>query len=303
MPSEVGPIILYGQKFEGTVPQVGDVSEETRLRDAPIGVYELWFRQQPRYQCCGAFLLNEVKADPQLSEQQQQFEVSESIADAERTLMIQRTGEGINLNSVEIIPLDWREQPLEFTVLEVTETQRSISYRKDAPVESLKLKFSGVNVFDVEIINAALWTHTGNYSPGELPAFIRRAEDIRIDRLGDLGGVPRTIEEHLLTFFHLLLEEAPNRTFDFECGYRYRAVDGGANTFVPVLFTKSLTLPTASESFSNLLPLLSNWYKSFSPPEGVFDFGVKIYGVASESVPVLDLTGMILPIESIANWS
>jgi len=305
MLSEAGSIIFYGQKFGGTaLPEVGDVSEETRLRAAAIGVYELWFRQQLQYDFNGALLFNGEKPDPQRYEQQKQFEVSEDIAEAERTLVIQSTADGFNLDSVEIIPLNWRENPLQFTPLEASGSQRKISYRKDPPVESLKLKFSGINVFDVEIINAALWTHGRNYSPGKLTAFIRRSEDIRIDRLDNSPGVARRIEEHLLTFFRLLLEKAPTRTFDFECSYRYQVLDGGPNVLVPVMFLESLSLPTASEMFSNLLPQLSNWYQNSSPPRGVFDFGVKVYGGASrESVPVMHLTGIVLPIESIEGWS
>jgi hypothetical protein len=306
MPSDTGTIIFYDQNFTGTVlPETGDsVSEERRVRAVPIGVYELSFRQQPRYELEGALLFNADNPDAQRFEQQKQFEIVEDNAGIERTLMIQRTREAINLESVEVIPLDWRENPIEFTQLAVSESQRTIRYRKDPPVESLKLKVSGVNVFDVESINATLWANDRNYAPGQLAAFIRRSEDIRIDRLGNSQGGARKIEDHLLTFFRLLLEKAPDRTFDFECSYRYPTVDGGPCALLPVLIPQTLSLPTASELFSALLPALNNWYQSFSPPEGVFDFGVKVYGAGlRQSVPILHLTGVILPIESIAGWS
>ena len=304
MLSEAGPIIFYGQKFEGTaLPEGADVSDETRLRVAPVGEYEVWFRQQPQYAFSGAFLLNDEKPESQREELQKQFELTEDIAELERTLMIQSSVEGINLNSLELLPLDWRENPLEFNLLEISERQRTINYPKDFPVESLKLKLSGVNVFEVETINAALWTPAGNYSPGKLTAFIRRSEDIRLDRLDNSSGVARTIEEHLLTFFRLLLNDAPNRTFDFECGYRYQVESGGPNALVPVMFQESLSLSTASELFASLLPQLSRWYQTVSPADGVFNFGVKIYGAASSgSVPVLHLTSLVLPISSIAGW-
>lgn len=303
MLSETGSIIFYGQKFGGiALPEGRDISEETRLRAAAIGEYEVWFRQQPQYEFSGAFLLNDEKPDTQRPEQQKQFEVFEDIAEVERTLMIQSAPAGITLESLEIIPLDWRENPIEFTPLEVNESLRKISYRKEPPVESLKLKFSGVNVFDVEVINAVLWSQVRDYSPGPLPAFIRRWEDIRIDRLDYSRNGARRIEEHLLTFFQLLLENAPNRTFDFECSYRYPVVEDGPNALIPVM--QSLNLATASDLFSGLQPKLNAWYRSFSPPEGVFDFGVKVYGGGSRrAVPVLHLTGIVLPIESIAEWA
>jgi hypothetical protein len=305
MPAEAGSIIFYDQKFAGmALPEVGDVSEETRLRAAVVGVYELWFRQQPQYEFSGALLLHDKGPNPQRCEQQKQFEVSEEITGIKRTLMIRRTAVDINLDAVEIIPLDWRENPLEFIERDVSERQRIISYAKEPPTESLKLKFSGLNVFDVESINATLWTNARNYSPEKMTAFIRRSEDIRIDRLDNSQGGARRIEEYLLTLFGVLLEKAPDRTFDFECSYRYQVVDGGPDAFLPVAFQKSLSLPTASELFSSLLPVLNNWYQNFSPPEGVFDFGVKVYGAASEnSVPVIHLTGLVLPIESIAGWN
>jgi len=73
---------------------------------------------------------------------------------------------------------------------------------------------------------------------------------------------------------------------------------------MPVLFQRSLTLPATGELFSALLPALKDWYQNVSPPEGVFDFGVKIYGAeARNSIPILHLTGLVLPTESIAGWS
>jgi len=304
MLTEAGPIIIYGQKFDGiALPEGPDVSEEARLRAAAVGTYELVFRQQPQYEFSGAFLFNDEKPGTQRDEQQKQFEVSEDIAEVERTLTIRSCAEGINLNSVEVIPLDWREDPLEFTVLEVGESKRTISYAKDVPVESLKFKLSGINVFEVETINTALWTGAGNYSPEKLSTFIRRSEDIRLDRLDNSEGGARRIEEHLLTFFRVLLEKAPDRTFDFECGYRSKLGDGVPDALVPVMFQQSLSLPSASELFSQLLPALSGWYQSVSPAEGVFNFGVKVYGAApSEPVPVIYLTSLVLPISAISGW-
>jgi hypothetical protein len=301
MLSETGRIIFYDQTFAGSaLPGGEDVSEETRLRAAVTGVYELNFRQQPHYEFSGAFLDANTPAD----ERQKQFEVSEDITDVDRILTLQSTADVIKLDSLEIIPLDWREHPLEFAPLETSEKQRKISYRKDTPPESLKLRLSGVNVFDSEIISAVMWANGRDYSPGKLATFIRRSEDIRIDRLENPSGEPRRLEEHLLTLFRLLLEKAPDRLFDFECSYRYHPVAGGAPAFVPVLFQRSLTLATARALFSDLLPALKNWYQNVPSIDGVFDFGVKVYGAgARESVPIMHLTGFVLPTESIAVWS
>ncbi len=147
-----------------------------------------------------------------------------------------------------------------------------------------------------------------NYLPGQLTALIKRTEDIRIDRLDSSQGAARKIEDHLLAFFRILLEKAPERIFDFECSYRYQMVDGGPHALLPVLIRQTLSLESASESFSALLPTLNNWYQSASPPKGVFDFGVKVYGAGSRqsvppTVPILHLTGIILPLESIAGWN
>lgn len=298
---ETGPIIFYDQAFAGAaLPEGEDTNEETRLRAAVIGVYEVHFRQQPHYEFSGAFL----DANAPAGEQQKQFEVSEDISDVERILTLQSTADAIKLDSLEIIPLDWREHPLEFAVLEASAKQRRISYRKDPPPESLKLRLSGVNVFDTEIINTVLWAHGRDYSPGKLATFIRCGEDIRVDRLGNSSGHPRSLEEQLATLFRVLLEKAPDRTFDFECSYRYYAVAGGAHALMPVLFQRSLTLAATGELFSALLPALKKWYQNVSPLKGVFDFGVKVYGAgARASVPILHLTGLVLPTESIAGWS
>jgi len=112
---ETGPIIFYDQRFAGdALPEGEDISEETRLRAAVVGVYEVHFRQQPHYEFSGAFL----DANTPSAEQQKQFEVSEDITDVEQILVLQSTVEVIKLDSLEITPLDWREHPLEFTQLE-----------------------------------------------------------------------------------------------------------------------------------------------------------------------------------------
>jgi hypothetical protein len=298
MLSETGPIIFYDHKFDGaSLPEGDDVSEATRLRAAAVGVYELTLRQQPHYEFSGAFLFNDEKAQ----RQQKQFEVSEDITKDERSLTIQSAADVIDLDSLEFIPLDWRGDPLEFTPLETSKSQRKISYRKDAPVESVKLKLSGINVFEVETINATLWTTTENYSPEKLSTFIRRSEDIRLDQLDNSAGGARTVEDHFHTFFRLLLEKTPNRSFDFECGYRSKLGDGVPDALVPVMFQQSLTLPAASELFSLLQSELRRWYQSVSPADGVFNFGVKVYGAAGP-VPVIYFTSLVLPVTSIAGW-
>lgn len=93
------------------------ISEEAHLRFAPIGVYETFFRQQPRYEFSGAFLFNGAK--PQSLEQEGQFEVTEDTTGVERTLTIQSTGGHIPFESLEFIPLDFEERPIDFTRLEV----------------------------------------------------------------------------------------------------------------------------------------------------------------------------------------
>ena len=158
MSPDTGRIIFYDQNFGGTaLPEaIDNVSEESRVRALPIGIYELCFRQQPRYELDGALLFNLENLDSQRDVPPRQFQIVEDAAGIERILKIQRTSDAINLESVEVIPLDWRENPIEFTELGVSEIQRTISYRQDPLVECLKLKFSDLNVFDVESINATL---------------------------------------------------------------------------------------------------------------------------------------------------
>ena len=300
MTSDSGRIIFYDQNLSGAaLPEGGDNGREAaRLRVVPVGVYELSFRQQPHFELQGTLLFN--AGNPHAL--QKQFEIVEDVTELERTLTIRRTSDATNLESLELIPLDWRENPIEFTQLAVSEIQRTIRYQKDPPVESLKLKIS-VNVFEVESINATFWANGQSYFPGQLTALIKRSEDIRIDRLDKLLGGARKIEDHLLAFFNLLLEKAPGRTFDFECSYRYQIGDGGPHALLPVLVPQKVTLATASELFSTLQPVLNNWYQSSLVPKGVFDFGVKVYAAGSDQLPILHLTGIILPIDSIAGWS
>jgi hypothetical protein len=304
MPSESGPIIFYDQRFSGTdLPEVeNNASEETRVRASPYGIYELHFRQQPQYALTGAFLFNE-ESELARNESGHQFEIVEDIAGIERTMMIRSVGDRIDINSVEIIPLDWKGTPLESTPLEVSERQRTIRYAKDPPHESLKLKVSSLNVLEVETIDTPLWVDGRGFSPERVAAFISRSEEIWLDRLNNPGGEKRNIEEHLSAFLKLVLDNDSERRFDFECAYRMRLSEG-LYTSLPVMPPQSLTLKTANELFSALLPFLNNWYESTSPAKGVFAFGVKIYGTASrEAVPVLHFTTLCLRIESIDGWT
>ena len=148
-----------------------------------------------------------------------------------------------------------------------------------------------------------MWVNDRKSSPGDLATFLRRSEDIRIDRVDNPGGRARKIEAHLLTSLRILLEKAPDRIFDFECSYRYYVVSGGPHAFVPVFFRRSLSLATASEMFPSLLPHLRSWHQATLRPEGDFDFAVKVYWASPrESLPVLHLTGLVLPIDSIEGW-
>ena len=137
MSSEAGPLRWYGYNFEGiAIPESGDgVSEEARLCLAPTGVYEIFLRQQPWYEFSGALLFNGTH--PQLTgdEGQWQFQAVEDIAEIERTLMIQRANGVLPFESLEIIPLDWDDRPLDVTWLEVDARRSTIRYRKDAPPE------------------------------------------------------------------------------------------------------------------------------------------------------------------------
>jgi hypothetical protein len=304
MSSESGRIIFYDQRFSGTdLPEVGNnASEETRVRASPYGIYELHFRQQPQYDLSGAFLFNEEGSDTNRDESGHQFEIVEDIAGIERTMMIRSVGNRININSVEIVPLDWKGVPLEFTPLEVSDRQRTIRYAKDPPHESLKLKVSGLNVLEVETVDTPLSVDGRSFSPERVATFISRPEEIWIDRLNNPGAGKRRIEEHLSAFVKLALDNYPERRFDFSCAYRMRLSEG-LYTSLPVMPPQSLTLKDSNQLFSSLLPFLNNWHESTSPGKGVFAFGVKIYGTASRAaVPVLNFTTLCLPIESIEGW-
>ena len=297
MPSESGPLRWYGQRFEGVAIPDG-VSEEARLRFAPIGVYEMFFRQQPRYEFSGAFLFNGARPQSPGQEGQRQFEATEDTSGVERTLTIQRTGGDIPFESLEFIPLDLEERPIDFTRLEAGARRCTIRYSKDAPPESLKIRLPGINVFDVETVAACLWASGEQYSPEPLAAVISRDDGIRVDRISNPTGKTRKLEEHLLALFDALPDKAAERACRIQCDYQYQLSADGSTADVPVVLAD--VSPLASASFSELAEKLLDWYQEMAPRSGAFVIKLRVFGINTLAPPALHLTQMLLPSESIA---
>lgn len=303
MSVETGQPRFYGQSFEGVaVPERGgEVGEEARLHLAPVGVYEVHLRQQPKYEFGGELLCN--GATPQLSgdEGERQFEVSEDVAGIERTLMIQVNGDEAPFESLEVTPLDWDERPIQFTRMGEDARHSTIRYRKNAPPESLKIRFSGISVFEVESIIGCLWVRGRSYTLDPLPAVITRGDEIRVDLLRNPNGGARRLEEHLRALFGALAEDAPGRACTVRWDYQYLPSPGGLPVIIPVLMKTSLSLSGDDALFSEIPAPLIDWYQTSAPAKGVFNFGVEVYGTRSpEPAPVLRHTQLLLPPELIS---
>lgn len=304
MSSELGPIRLYGQSFEGEpIPEsVGDVSEEARLRSTPIGLYEFSFRQQPRYEFSSAVFFNGDEPAPARQDDQKQFEAIEEITEGERTLLIQSAEGAISIESLEIVPLDWRENPLDYTQLEDGESRRTIRYSENPPPESLRVRIFGLNVFDVESVTACVWAN-GRQDvrfPEPQIAFIERSGVIRVDRLDNPAGEVRGLEDHLQKLLGILFDITAGRAFEFDCRYQYQPVVGGPQASIPVMGSIQLNSNSYGENLSILATGINSWYRDSAPPAGAFAFGVKVYSVrASRPFPVLHLSQLLLPPEAI----
>jgi hypothetical protein len=311
MSSLSSPVVLLRQSFKAAaIPARREgVSEEARLRVAPVGAYEYVLHQSPQYEFRSAVFYNGAQLDPDDFDTQQQFKVSEVIEETERTLTIESLSDDISVEPVEIIPLDWKQRPLEFTRLETGARRRTIRYREDPPPHALKIRISGLNVVAVESFNACLWSDAMEEGRCCEPhaAFIERQEPIRIDLLDNPRGEARRVDEHLLKFLGIVFgQDAANATagrdFKLECSHRYEIADGAAETSVPVLGRYYVASANVGENLSRLATMLSQWQRDASPGKGSFVFGVEVYGVtAQERVPILRLNQLLLPTESIAN--
>lgn len=300
--SESGLLKLYGQNFEGSpvAESAEGVVEEARLRAAPLGLYEFFFRQQPGYEFSGAVLFNE----PDGRAEQKQFEATEEISGTERTLSIQRTGGGVSIESVEIIPLDWKQHPLDFTQLEVSASRRTIRYSENPSPEALQVRISGLNVFEVESVTACLRAQGSDEIRFREPqaAFIRRQDAIRIDALDNPQGEARGIERHLHALLGILFEMGNGRACELDCRYQYQLTADGLDISVPVLPGMAFDSESNHERYNELAAQLRRWYRDASPKKGAFAFGVKVHSVRTpQPVPVLHLSQLLLPADSIAD--
>jgi hypothetical protein len=310
MPSLSSPVVLLRQSFKAAaIPERRDgVSEEARLRAAPVGAYEYVLHQYPQYEFRSAVFYNGATPDPVGFDTQQQFKVIEVIEETERTLMIESMSDDISVEPVEIIPLDSKQRPLDFTRLETSASRRTIRYREDPPPHALKIRISGLNVVAVESVNACLWSDAteGVQCSEPQATFIKRQEPISIDLLDNPRGEARRLDEHLLKVFGIVFGKATTTTagrdFQLECSYRYQIMDGAPEVSVPVLGRYYVDSANIGENLSRVATMLSQWHRDASLGKGSFVFGVEVYGTKSpERVPVLRLNQLLLPSESIAN--
>jgi hypothetical protein len=302
--SNSGLLKLYGQNFDGTPTgeSAGGAGEEARLRATPVGAYEFFFRQQPRYEFSGAVFYNDT--NPQGRVEQKQFEAAEEIDGSERTLTIQTTGSGVSLESMEIIPLDWKQNPLDVTQVELGESRRSIRYGENPPPEALKVRISGLNVFEVESLTACLWAQgsVGIRFHEAQAAFIRRSDAIRIDALDNPQREARGLAGHLEALLGILFKMGNGRACELDCRYQYQLTADGPEVSVPLVPAVVFDSVNNSERYTALLAQLNGWYRDASPKKGTFAFGVKLYSVGTpRPVPVLHLSQLLLPPESIAD--
>lgn len=310
MSSESSPVVLIRQSFKGAaIPERGDgVSEEARLRAAPVGAYEYVLHQYPQYEFRSAVFYNGTTPDP-VGFDTQQFKVIEVIEETERTLTIESMSDDISVESVEIIPLDSKQRPLDFTRLETSASRRTIRYREDPPPHALKIRISGINVGAVESVNACLWSDAmqGVQCSEPQTTFIKRQEPIRIDLLDNPRGEAWRLDEHLLKVFGIVFGKAittttAGRDFQLECSYRYQIMDGTPEVSVPALGRYYVDSANVGENLSRVATMLRQWHRDASLVKGSFVFGVEVYGTkVPERVPVLCLNQLLLPSESIAN--
>jgi hypothetical protein len=310
MPFLSSPVALLRQSFKGAaIPERGDgVGEEARLSATPVGAYEYVLHQLPQYEFRSAVFYNGATPDPVNFDTQAQFKVSEVVEASERTLMTESMSDDISVEPVEIIPLDWRQRPLDFTRLETGARRRTIRYREDPQPHALKIRISGINVVAVESVKACLWSDATEEVQCSEPqsTFLKRQEPIRIDLLDNPRRAARALEEHLLKVFGIVLgkpiDTNAGRDFGLECSYRYPITDDAPEVSVPVFGRFYVDAASVGENLSRIATMLSQWHRDTLPVKGSFVFGVEVYGTGmQERVPVLRLNQLLLPSESIAN--
>lgn len=156
MPSQSPPLALISQSFEATaMPERGEgVHEAMRLHAALFGAYEYVLMQKPHYQFRSAVVCN--PETPVFYEGQGQFKVEESVNGSERTLMLERISDEVSLECVEVIPMGINRNPLDYSTLEASAKRRMVRYWQDDSSHELKIRLSGLNIFEVESVNACV---------------------------------------------------------------------------------------------------------------------------------------------------
>jgi hypothetical protein len=304
------PVVLLQQSYQQVIiSERGEgVSEEARLRAAFFGEYEFVLHQAPRYNfICTVFynqdqLLHTKSPLVPFVGRHEQFKVVEEVEGPERTLTIESLQDGVSVELIEIIPLDGREQPLDFWSLEVSANRRTIGYGHNLPPQALQIRISGLNVVDVESVNACVWSGRKPGVQFARPIFgsFQCREPIRVDLLDNPRAEARGVEGHLKAVFGTIFGKDSGRNLWLACCYRYQLLDSGPEVRLPVLMiptTNSKNLPfTVSAA-------LKKWYQDVVPSreKGAFIFEITVFAANDDHrLPVLTLGELILPVESIS---
>jgi hypothetical protein len=306
VPSQSSYAVLLCQSFEKeAIPERReDISEEARLRAALSGVYEYKLHQEPRYEFSSAVLYNQDQfLDTLVPRGHDVFKVVEDVEGAERTLTIMESmRNAASVGPIEILPLDGRQQPLDFRTLEVSASRPTIGYGHDSPPQALQIRISGLNVVDVESATACVWAGGMPGVQFSTPVFplLQRSEPIRVDLLANPRAEARGLEEHLQAVFGIVFGKSSGRDFKLECCYRYQIMGSGPDVSLPVLQD---AIPSNSENLSlTMSSALKKWHQDVAPKKGTFVFQLAVFAANShQTLPVLNLSELLLPCESIAD--
>jgi hypothetical protein len=259
------------------------------------------FRQQGPYAFSSAVFYDEDSPDLEKFDERAQFEAWEDVQGIERTLVARSTGRGLNMETVEVVPMADQQNALDFREFGISADERTIRYGKNPPPECMQVRVGGLDVLKMESARACVRASGQSAQQFAVPVstYLRRTELIRVDKLRNQQGDARTMEDHLRTLFAVVADSFSARHLGVECGYQYRLGVDGPEASLSIALIR-LFDPAADGNITELVSFIKQWYRAVLPADGAFSFGLTLYGARTpQSSPALSLSRLLLPTEAI----
>jgi hypothetical protein len=291
------------------VPAGGaDVDERERLRAALTWSYEydlLIYEPQPFE---GSVRCATPGADGLVPHTQ--FKVVEDLLGIERTALMSRTGGGLSMEEVELIPLADYKNEHAFKLLEATREQRCIRYAGDpwGGRGGWRLRVNGLDMLrNPKAVGSVSAGGSGPVGFNE-PVYASTSveDEFRIDRLFPAEGGRRELRAYLQDLLGLFYDGVQPSSVKLSCEYAQRlaGLDVEVKTKVLLTVLGAGDAPVDPKEVSAALASEMNaWRESVRPDGGEFIIALQLLQQPeAAALPWVSFNRLVLPGESIEGF-